>query len=240
MSSTATESPPLDPHLAGRLGFLHRLPTADPLPPGRNALGLFSERDAVLCVPPGIDPRKPTPLVVLFHGGGGSAEKILPMLEAHAENRGFLLLAPQSLHPTWDLVIAGNGPDRVRLDMALTSVSQRFMLDPGRLAFAGHSDGGSYAMSIGITNGDILSHVIVSSAGFLSVQAQAGAPRIFISHGTGDEQIPIDRSGRVHSRQLRDAGYDVTYVEYDGPHAYDPAVVRQAVEFFLEDRPAAD
>ncbi|MEA1833335.1 esterase [Methylobacterium durans] len=225
----------IDPHLAGRLGFHHRMPVKAPLPPGRHALGLFEERDAVLVVPTSIEPRRPTPLVVLFHGGGGSAEKILPMLERHAEARGFLLLAPQSQYPTWDIVIAGNGPDRMRLDTALTEVSSRFLLDPGRLAFAGHSDGGSYALSLGLTNGDLVTHVIVSSAGFMSVQMQAGAPKVFISHGVRDEQIPIDRSARVHAARLREAGYDVTAVEYDGPHAYRPAVAAMAIDFFLVD-----
>ncbi len=131
----------------------------------------------MLCVPEHVDPRLPTPLVVLFHGGGGSAEKILPMLEGHAKARGFLLLAPQSLHPTWDLVIVGNGPDRERLDRTLAEVADRFLIDPSHLAFAGHSDGGSYALSLGLTNGDRVSHLIVSSAGFLSVHVQAGAPQ---------------------------------------------------------------
>ena len=225
----------IDPTLAGRLGFAHRLPTQAPLPPGRNALGLFPTRDAVLVVPPGIDARRPTPLVVLCHGGGGSAEKILPMLEEHASARGFLLLAPQSLFPTWDLVIGGHGPDRERLALALAGVASRYLLDPSRLAFAGHSDGGSYALSIGLANGDIASHVVASSAGFLSVAIQVGAPRIFISHGTRDEQIPIDRSARVHAARLSQAGYDVTAVEYDGPHAYRPSVVAQAVDFILAD-----
>lgn len=225
----------IDPRLAGRLDFAHRLPTKPPLSPGRNALGLFETRDAVLSVPEDIDPRRPVPLVVLFHGGGGSAEKILPMLEAHAREWGFLLLAPQSLFPTWDLVIGGNGPDRERLDLALAEVASRYMLDPGRLVFAGHSDGGSYAVSLGLANGHVVTHVIVSSAGFMSVHVQVGAPRIFMSHGTQDEQIPIDRSGRVHSALLAQAGYDVTYVEYDGPHAYQAAVVAQAVSFFLAD-----
>lgn len=225
----------IDPDLAGRLHFRHRLPTNDPLPPGRHALGLFAERDAVLVVPEGLDPRRPCPLVVLFHGGGGSAERILPMLEAHARAERFLLLVPQSLFPTWDIVIAGHGPDRERVAAALNAVADRFLLDPGRLCFAGHSDGGSYTLSLGLANGDVASHLIVSSAGFLSVHVQVGAPRIFLSHGTQDAQIPIARSARVHVPKLREAGYDVTYVEYDGPHAHQPLVVTQAVAFFMTD-----
>ena len=228
----------IDPRLAGRLDFMLRLPTRDPLPAGCHPLGLFEERDALLCVPPGLVPGKPVPLMVLFHGGGGSAQKILPMMETHARERGFLLLVPQSLFPTWDIVIAGNGPDRERLDAALADVASRFLLDPSRIAFAGHSDGGSYTLSLGLTNGRFVTHMIVSSAGFMSVHEQSGAPRIFISHGTQDEQIPIERSGRTHAAQLRGAGYDVTYLEYDGPHAYQPEVVAQAVDFFLAEAPA--
>lgn len=227
----------IDAHLAGRLDFAHRLPTAPPLPPGRHGLGLFETRDAVLVVPPGLDPRRPTPLVVLFHGGGGGAERILPMLEAHARERGFLLLVPQSLFPTWDLVIAGHGPDRERLDSALAHVASRFLLDPTRLIFAGHSDGGSYALSIGLANGDRVSHLVISSAGFLAPLMQAGAPRIFLSHGLRDEQIPIARSAHVHAARLRQAGYDVTFVDYDGPHAWQPSVVARAVAFMLEAGP---
>jgi phospholipase/carboxylesterase len=223
----------IDPDLAGRLHFRHRLPTGEPLAPGRHALGLFAERDAVLVVPEGLDPRRPCPLVVLFHGGGGSAERILPMLEGHARAERFLLLVPQSLFPTWDIVIAGHGPDRERVAAALDAVADRFLLDPERLCFAGHSDGGSYTLSLGLANGDVASHLIVSSAGFLSVHVQVGAPRIFLSHGLRDEQIPIARSARVHVPQLREAGYDVTYVEYDGPHAHQPPVVAQAVAFFM-------
>ena len=225
----------IDPDLAGRLDFRHRLPTQQPLAPGRHDLGLFAKRDAVLVVPEGLDPRRPCPLMVVFHGGGGSAERILPMLERHAHAEKFLLLAPQSLFPTWDIVIAGHGPDRERVATALGYVADRFLLDPQHLCFAGHSDGGSYTLSLGLANGDVASHLIVSSAGFLSAHLQVGAPRIFLSHGTQDEQIPIDRSARVHVPALREAGYPVTSVEYDGPHAHQPAVVAQAVAFFLDD-----
>ena len=47
----------LDPGLAGRLSVRPRLPDQEPLPPGRHDLGLFDQRDAVLVVPDGVDPR---------------------------------------------------------------------------------------------------------------------------------------------------------------------------------------
>lgn len=143
----------LDLTLLGRLNFQHAAPTKPPLPPGRHDLGLFEERDYALVVPEGIDATVPTPLVTLFHGGGGSAEKIMPILRGHAEQNKFLLLVPQSLFPTWDIVIAGNGPDRERLDIGLAEVAARFTLDPTHFAFAGHSDGGSYSLSTGLSNG---------------------------------------------------------------------------------------
>jgi predicted esterase len=227
----------LGPLLLGHLTFqpLETAPSKTPLAPGRNALGLFETRDAMLVVAEGVDPNVPTPLMVLFHGGGGHAEKILPMMEQHALSRGFLLLVPQSQFPTWDIVIAGNGPDRERLDIALKEVAARYRLDPTHICFAGHSDGGSYALSLGLTNGQFVTHIIVSSAGFMSVHHQGGAPRIFMSHGLRDEQIPIDRSGRAHSSLLKQAGYDITYMEYNGPHAWQPPLVAMAVEFFMGD-----
>lgn len=224
----------LDLALAGRLEFSHRAPREAPPPPGRNALALFAERDTMLYVPHGIDPHRPTPLVVLFHGGGGGAARILPHLEPHAEREKILLMAPQSLFPTWDIVIAGNGPDRERLDRSLAAVADRFALDPPRLAFMGHSDGASYALSTGLSNGRVVSHVMANSGGFMSVLAQQGAPRVFIAHGRADEQCPIDRSGRSHAARLREAGYDVVYHEFDGPHAVQPDAVARAVRFFVD------
>ncbi len=202
--------------LLGRLAFR---PGAAPhqaaLAAGRHALGV------------------PVPLLVMFHGAGGSADKVLPFLIDHAQQRGFLLLLPQSQFPTWDLVIGGNGPDLERLEQALTEVASRFLVDPAHLGFAGFSDGGSYALSAGVTNGDVASHVMVFSGGFMSVFQQHGSPRIFIAHGLQDEQLPIATSARPHVAKLKAAGYDVTAVEFKGPHHIEAPVVTLAMEFFL-------
>ena len=222
-----------DPSLLGRLSFVPADAVKDPLPPGRNPLGIAGERDAILYVPADLDANQPVPLFVMFHGAGGFPEKVLPFIEEHAERDKFLILAPHSLYPTWDIVIGGSGPDLERLDRALVEVTSRYAIDRNRLAFAGFSDGASYALSMGITNGDIASHVIAFSGGFMSVFTQEGAPKVFIAHGMRDEQLPVETSGRANAAKLKAAGYDVQYVEFNGLHAIQPAVVGMAVQFFL-------
>lgn len=225
-----------DPSLLGRLSFrldAHPSRTKPAFPPGRNWLGLSPERDSMLYVPEGLKDDEPVALLVMFHGAGGFPGKVLPFLEAHADRHRFLVLAPQSLHPTWDLVIGGNGPDLERLNLALAEVALRYRIDPRRFGFAGFSDGASYSLSIGVTNGDIVSHVIAFSGGFMSVIVQHGAPPVFIAHGLIDEQLPIETSGRANAERLKAAGYDVEYVEFNGLHAIQPPIVELAVEFFL-------
>ncbi|MGQ4273658.1 alpha/beta hydrolase [Terrihabitans sp. B22-R8] len=223
----------IDSKLTGRLDFAHTTPTKPPFAAGRYNLGLFEERDAQIVVPEGIDPTVPVPLMVLFHGGGGSADKITPIMQKHAEDNKFLLLVPQSLLPTWDIVIAGNGPDRERLDVALAEIASRFTIDRERVAFAGHSDGGSYSLSNGVANGHFVTHILAMSAGFMTPLAQEGTPHIFIAHGSKDTQTPVETAGRDHATKLKAAGYDVTYIEYDGPHASQPPIVSVAVKYFL-------
>lgn len=224
----------LDGPLTGRLSFRPGAePSAEPLPAGRHALSFDAGREAVLVVPDGLDTGGPVPLLVMFHGAGGEANRVLPHLVPHARKRKFLLLAPQSMFVTWDIVVGGHGPDLQRLDAALSTVARHFRLDPARLAFAGFSDGGSYALSTGVTNGDVASHVIGLSAGFMNTFTQAGTPRVFLAHGRADRQLPIETSARPHAKRLLDSGHDLTLQPFDGDHVIVPWVVARAVDFFL-------
>jgi len=112
-------------------------------------------------------------------------------------------------------------------------VAAHFRLDPTRLAFAGFSDGGSYALSLGLTNGDVASHVVGLSAGFMNTFSQAGAPRVFLGHGRADRQLPIETSAHAHAKRLLDSGYDLTLQPFDGDHVIVPWVVGRAMDFFL-------
>jgi len=225
--------------LTGRMTFRPgAAPASDPLSPGRHALSFAEGREAVLVVPENLPVDTPLPLLVMFHGAGGEANRVLPHFVAHARARRFLLLAPQSMYRTWDIVIGGHGPDLERLDAALFRVAEHFRLDPERLAFAGFSDGGSYALSLGLTNGDVSSHVIGMSAGFMNAFTQTGAPRVFLAHGRSDSQLPIETSAHTTARRLLESGYDLTLQPFDGDHVIMPLGVARAIDFFLGPQPA--
>ncbi len=97
----------------------------------------------------------------------------------------------------------------------------------------GFSDGASYALSLGLLNGDLLTHVIAFSPGFVLAERRRGRPRCFLSHGVHDEVLPIDPCSRRIVRELRGADYDVRYTEFDGGHSVPPAIARAAVDWLL-------
>ena len=100
------------------------------------------------------------------------------------------------------------------------------------MAIAGHSDGASYALSLGIGTGDTFGKIMAFSPGVMQPAEVHGKPKIFISHGLSDPIMPIDVTSRRFVPRLKGLGYDVTYREYDGRHGVTPAIVREAFEWF--------
>jgi phospholipase/carboxylesterase len=97
----------------------------------------------------------------------------------------------------------------------------------------GFSDGASYALSLGLTNGDLFSHIIAFSPGFMVPAAERGKPKIFVGHGTADQILNIDRTSRVLVPKLKESKYDVQYIEFDGPHTINPDEAHTAFKWFL-------
>jgi predicted esterase len=118
------------------------------------------------------------------------------------------------------------------IDAALRYTFARCAVDSTRLALGGFSDGASYALSLGTANGDLFSHVIAFSPGFIARAEQRGKPRIFISHGREDAVLPITTTRRKIVPQLTGLGYDVTFREFDGPHTVPLPIAREAFEWF--------
>jgi phospholipase/carboxylesterase len=208
-------------------GLAARRSAAEDLSPGQYPLGLDHERDGLLYLPRGYKAGVPAPLLVLFHGAGGTAQSTLyafPMADEH----GVIILAPDSRDQrTWDLVLGSYGPDADFLARALGQTFGRCSVDRRRLAVGGHSDGASYALSFGIGAGDLFSRILAFSPGVMTPVDARGKPQIFISHGVSDNVMPIDDTSRRFVPRLKSLGYDVTYREYDGRHAVPPEVVAE-------------
>ena len=219
---------------AGRLRAHPEPPRSEDAPVGLHPLGDGHPRDGLLYVPPSYRPEHPAPLAVMFHGAGSSARYGMELLQSQADDAGFLLLAPSSQGPTWDMLLDSFGPDVHALDEALAHVFAHYSVDPARLAMGGFSDGASYALSLGLGNGELFRYLIAFSPGFASPPRQLGTPRIFMSHGTEDRVLPIDRCSRRLERVFARARYDVNYREFEGPHVVPDEVRSAAVRWWLE------
>jgi predicted esterase len=204
--------------------------------PGQHALGLGSDRDGFVYVPKSYTPGKPLPLLVTLHGAGNTALSVQYAIPL-ADELGLVVVAPDSRDErTWDGVLRHWGPDVEFISAAITQTMGRYDVDRGRLGIAGFSDGASYALSFGISFGDEFQRVIAMSPGVMQPIAARGKPRIFMSHGTSDPIMPIDDTSRKFVPKLKSLGYDVTYREYDGRHAPSPPIVREAFQWFVDDK----
>ena len=201
--------------------------------PGLHRLTASGGVEGLLHVPAGYSPTRPPPLVVLLHGAGSDARGGLAPLRDPADEAGVMLLAPKSRGRTWDVVLGGFGPDVASMDALLGHVFERFAVDRSRLALGGFSDGASYALSLGLTNGELFTHLIAFSPGFMDTGEKRGRPSIYVSHGVEDRVLPIDSCSRVLVPQLRRAHYDVDYREFDGGHTVPAGVARAALRWLL-------
>ncbi|HJZ83746.1 MAG TPA: hypothetical protein VKN99_01195 [Polyangia bacterium] len=223
-----------DPLGQGRLTARPR-PPAGVAEPGTHPLGLGTGRDGLLHIPTGQQPDRPAPLLVLLHGAGGDAAHALARVRAPADEAGVVVLVPESRGATWDLVSGRFGPDVAFLDRALDHVFERCLIERARIGIAGFSDGASYALSLGLANGDRFARVIAFAPGFIAPVRRVGRPRVFIAHGVSDPMLPIERHGRPIAAALRRAGYEVTLKEFAGGHLVPEEVVRTALEWWLHE-----
>jgi phospholipase/carboxylesterase len=198
---------------------------SEALPPGVHPLGLGDGRDGLIYIPD-VDGR--LPLLAFLHGATMNARQTLRPLVAAADDAGLALLVPESRGETWDVILGGYGPDVKFIDDALEWALSTTDADGDRLSIGGVSDGASYALSLGIANGDRFGRVVAFSPGFAAPPEQVGRPRLFISHGVHDRVLPIDLCSRPLVASLREGGYDVEYREFDGGHEMPEPIVHAA------------
>jgi phospholipase/carboxylesterase len=190
-------------------------------------------RDGVIRMPSPL-PTGRLPLLTFLHGATQTGERMISRIGAAADESGVVIVAPDSRNGTWDAIRNTFGEDVAFLNRVLESVFARLDVDPARLGIGGFSDGASYGLSLGLANGDLFPRVVACSPGFVIQTPSQGRPRIFISHGTADQILPIDQCSRVIVPRLRSMKYDVTFREFEGRHELPPAIASEALRWMAD------
>jgi phospholipase/carboxylesterase len=229
------DHPENDDHAAGRIAARPGPPRPDapwPLPPGLHPLGMGGGRDGLLRVPSAAAPG-PLPLIVMLHGATGDAARALRRIAPIAD--AALVVLPDSLGRSWDVLDGGYGPDIARIEAVLVRILADWPVDARRIAVAGFSDGASYALSLALMNGDLFTHCLAFSPGFVAPMRLEGKPRLFLSHGTADPVLNIDLCTRRLVPKLRQAGYPLIVREFEGGHEVPEAIAVTALAFLMAD-----
>jgi polyhydroxybutyrate depolymerase len=164
------------------------------------------DRTFTIHVPPGYDPAKPMPLMVLDHGLSQTGESIEQMIgsNAVADKKGFIVVYPDSVNwfdipdlRTWDtgngLVLPGEHSGDIQfMDSVINTAKDQLNVDPMRVFMVGHSNGGMMAYATaGALSGELAGVGILSSA-MSGNEPQPKEPlSMFNVHGTADAIIPI-------------------------------------------------
>lgn len=229
--TTARETPQKG-HLTSRPTFSG---PANEFITGIQQLGLDRINDGLVYIPKGYKHETPATFALMLHGAGGEPKDGLLLLKDYADEENIILLSPASRSTTWDLIAKDtfNG-DVIFIDQALSLVFEIFNVDSRHLAIGGFSDGATYALSLGLSNGDLFTHIIAFSPGFYHTIENRGKPRVFISHGLKDPLLPIAPCSRRMVPRLKRLNYDIQYSEFQGEHEIPADISAAAVNWFLK------
>jgi predicted esterase len=199
------------------------------LQPGTSTVDLTNGGQGVLVVPNG----EIAGLIVALHGAGGRPAATVSLFRDFVEKYGVVVLAPASRSTTWAMLRPGADVDTPAIDAALGTIFRGHSFDPGTIAVGGFSDGASYALTLGLANGDLFSRVVAFSPGFEAAPRRQGRPAFFVTHGIHDRVLSISRTSRRIVPTLRQAGYDVTYHEFEGGHEVPRRYTGEAARWVL-------
>ncbi len=173
----------------------------DPLPFG-------GPRPVTLYVPTKYAPSTPAPLVILLHGYGSSGDATGAYLGLRdvAESRTVLYAHPDGTVDShgrafWNATDTccnfDHSPvdDSAYLAALVREIEQRYAVDPKRIYFAGHSNGGFMSYRMACDHADLVAG-IASVAGAMWTDVKRCKPSAAVSvleiHGTADNVITYD------------------------------------------------
>jgi len=197
-------------------------------------LGAELEKGALMYIPETYSVGDPSPLAIFLHSGGGSATD-WSRIYSECEKHRMILLAPESRGRTWDAIEGEFGPDVRFLDSLLRYLFDRCSIDTDRIGLFGFSDGATYSLSLGPSNGDLFTHLVAfSPGGSQLVEPVVGSPKILVVHGKDDRVLPVSISSNIVVPTFQIDGYDISYCEFEGGHEIQQDILEESLNWFME------
>lgn len=167
------------------------------------------ERTYTLYVPAGIAATTPAPLVLVFHGGGGSGRSMARLTQFNrlAEREQFVVAYPDGLRGHWrdgramPRGLLAEGADDVAFVAALLDdVARVQALDPHRIFAAGMSNGAIFSHYLALKMPERIAAIAAVAGGIATDVSADFAPAapvsVLIIHGRNDPLVPY-AGGRV-------------------------------------------
>jgi polyhydroxybutyrate depolymerase len=155
-------------------------------------------------LPNGRAPNQPTPLVVVFHGGGGNAAGAARMsgMDAKADKEGFIAVYPNGTGPLKDRLLTwntwrccgsalDNKVDDVRFVRAMVeAIAREYTVDRRRIYATGLSNGGMMTYRVGCELSDVFAAIAPVAGALNSDDCRPPSPVSVIAfHGTADKHV---------------------------------------------------
>jgi poly(3-hydroxybutyrate) depolymerase len=185
----------------------------------------------VLVVPPA-DAGTPLPLVLVFHGAGGTGDAIRDLfpLDAAADG-GAIVIYPTARRGSWD--IGERTPDGDLVSNLIRWAASNYCVDPARIYAAGFSAGAVFTLFLGCNVPETFRAVGVVAGTDVRFNRTCcrGTVSAMLIHGTADEAIPYGEGQTAVTELLfRDQCTDSTAPDGTHCNAYScPAA--EAVDF---------
>jgi len=157
-------------------------------------------RSYVLHVPPSYDGQSRLPLVLLFHGFGGTGRSMLDYsgFGAVADRHHYVVVAPegQGTPQFWNIAMFTGAADDVAFVRNLVDeVKAELCIDSDRVYAAGFSNGGGMALRLACAMPDTVAAVGVVASMYPQCAATPATPLVAF-HGTSDPELPFN-GGRL-------------------------------------------
>jgi len=184
-------------------------------------------RTAVVRIPPGYDPMTATPVVLNFHGYGGSPsqEEGLTLMDTESDTAGFVLVYPQGTGaiPSWNAGACCGTAAQSNLDdvgfvgALLDALEAKLCVDTKRVFATGMSNGGFLSHRLGCELADRIA-AIAPVAGVMGIPTCNPTRPVPVMefHGTSDPVVPYDGNPAISYPSVADTISG--WVQRDGCH----------------------